>query len=739
MPAPALRLHTIADASTAPRLPEGLTARFAAALSAEGAVVPGRLGGLLRALAEDWRAGEPAELTLIDARSALHACGLAVEVGRPPLDTRADAPGPAAWGSLWFAPAAEGWQLWECTAQSGWHRVAGEGATPSGAGYLFGRAVARASVAGPPVAGTGDDASRDAPGTGEEPARDGIRAYAAWAAGLLKGRVGGIAAASLLVNLGLLVMPLFAMIVYDKVVSNGIFETLWALAFGVLVFQGIEIGVRVLRARQVERLAQVLDERIDRQLFAALLQPARRAGSQPGLAARFLTRYQELGGARDFFSATYLLAVADLPFVLLVWLAIGIIAWPLLLVVLAWTALYVIAGTLLKQRGLYAARAFARGQVAKQAVLTDALSSLDLLRTSHAGGLLFRRFMTHARDNALNAAWVRDEAARGAHLSQLVHTGTYVSLIVAGAYLVFDRQLSVGALVAASMLSSRTLGVTGAALITLGRWKELQRALGSLSAFLVPGEGPADGAAPGPVSRSPEAVAGRITVHGLRHEYTNGRPALAGFDLTIEAGERVALLGRPGSGKSTLARALAGAIAPTGGEVRVDNVSLLQHDASGRSRWLAFKPQEPGLVAGTVEDNILAGLPPHADEAQRMLALERGLHLSGLDRDLARGSLALDHRVEEYGANLSGGQRQKIALARTFALPARIVILDEPTNGLDPESEKLLVSRLAQLRDTTMIVATHSATMLSLTERVIALGNGVPVADGRTAELVRTD
>jgi ABC-type bacteriocin/lantibiotic exporter with double-glycine peptidase domain len=222
----------------------------------------------------------------------------------------------------------------------------------------------------------------------------------------------------------------------------------------------------------------------------------------------------------------------------------------------------------------------------------------------------------------------------------------------------------------------------------------------------------------------------------LAHGYGGTSWALKDITLHIRAGERVALMGRPGSGKSTLARVLAHAIAPTEGEVRVDDVALSAHSLHSRAQWLSFKPQEATLVAGTVESNILAALPADAPAQERTEALQRALYLSGMDLELSSGTLSLSQPVEEYGANLSGGQRQKVALARALAVPAKVLILDEPTNGLDPESEKRLVEGLARL---TLILVSHSARALALCPRVIALDRGRVVADGATRDLVKVD
>jgi ABC-type bacteriocin/lantibiotic exporter with double-glycine peptidase domain len=244
--------------------------------------------------------------------------------------------------------------------------------------------------------------------------------------------------------------------------------------------------------------------------------------------------------------------------------------------------------------------------------------------------------------------------------------------------------------------------------------------------------------APIALHRPIESLQGRLTTHAIGHSYTAERDVLQALNLTFEQGERVGLLGRAGSGKSTLLRILAGAVQPREGDVRVDHVSLLNIMPADRASWLAFKPQESTLIAGTLEDNILLNLPLDATPLERVQALRHALHYSGLDHDLNSGVLSLDHRVEEYGANLSGGQRQKVALARCLAPQPRIILLDEPTSGLDTESEKLIVDRLAQLHGVTLLIATHSAKVLSITQRVVVLEHGRLIADGLTQQLLQS-
>ncbi len=567
--------------------------------------------------------------------------------------------------------------------------------------------------------------------------RGASQGYWQWVSQVLRGRMGSLVVMSLLINMGLLTIPLFTMLVYDKVVHNGIFETLWALGLGVMLFLLVEIVLRSWRTVQVERLSQWLDQRLDARMFSSLLTPASSAGSQPGMTARFLSLYRDLAASRDFFSSHYLLALADLPFVLILWGVIAWIALPLWAMLMAWTVLFVLVGLWMKSRSRRLSVETSRLQTKKFALLADALSSMDALRTSHVGLVFQRRFSQACQDHSDFQALMREDVHRFSLWSQVVFAGSYVSLLMVGAYLVFGQQLSQGALIAVAMLSGRTLMAIGQSLMTLGRWQELRESLRALSPFLM--EPDNEGTEPMADAGSAQLMRGDIKLLQVGHAYSAQTTVLDSVTLHIKAGEKVALLGRPGSGKSTLARILVQAVKPSRGEVRLDDVGLGQCSLPERAKWLSFKPQEAVLVAWAVERNILAALPPGTSEALRAQALKRGIVLSGLDLELSQGSLALNQVVDEYGSNLSGGQRQKVALARALALEVPVVVLDEPSNGLDPESERLLVQRLATLQNVTLVLVSHSARLLSLCSRVIALDRGRVVADGPTEQVVRVD
>jgi ABC-type bacteriocin/lantibiotic exporter with double-glycine peptidase domain len=222
------------------------------------------------------------------------------------------------------------------------------------------------------------------------------------------------------------------------------------------------------------------------------------------------------------------------------------------------------------------------------------------------------------------------------------------------------------------------------------------------------------------------------SVIGLDKKY-EGRPAaLENVSVTIAPGERIALLGRPGAGKTTLLRCLAGICKPDSGQILIDGLALDDIARADRMRWMAYKSQDPELFAGTLEDNLrIAG----GRDSKRV---SEAIWASGLDVELKSGRMTLGMHLSERGSNLSGGQRQKVALARVLAQPCRILLLDEPTLGLDPESERLLAERLPRLLGSTtvLIMTTHSAIMLETVQRIIALDGGKVVADGLREKLV---
>ncbi len=526
--------------------------------------------------------------------------------------------------------------------------------------------------------------------------------------------------AGIAVNFIALLVPVFTMLVYDRIVGNRISETLWALALGMLLAAILDFSLRAIRAWYVEHIASNSDVLLDRALLRRLLHHD--AAVLPPVGA-VLNKYKELAAARDFITSGYLLSAADLPFYLLFMLALWLIGGWVVLVPLVTGILMVITHMACAMPAKDYGSKSRKAAGSKVSLLAEILSEGELLKTSMLRVPVSRRWQDESEAAASAGARGRFWTALAGVSSNFWMMLTTVGTLVAGVYQIEARALTTGGLIACTMLASRSMMSLASVTVLFTRFKEMQRSGKELDDLLGDnGEEPK-----APQSVAPRPLEGRITVRRLGYRFkADGPLALDGLTFNIEPGERVGLLGRPGSGKTTLLRCMAGVVRPSTGEVLVDGVTIRQHDAYSRARWLSYKPQDPILFEGTLEENILAG----AEFADRD-ALARALEVAGLHESIRRGELNLGMMIEPRGVNLSGGQRQAVALARSLVTSPSILLLDEPTNGLDAAGEKLIAARLREFsQGRTLVVATHSHIMLAMLDRLIVVEGGRIVADG---------
>ena len=527
--------------------------------------------------------------------------------------------------------------------------------------------------------------------------------------------------ASLFINAGQLLLPLFAMLVYDKIANNGLFETLWSLTIGMVIYLAADTGMRFVRSWSTERIGLDLTLRSDETLWGKLVS---QVDLPAGGFSRFLSNYRDLTLSRDFISTSYLLALADMPFLLLYLTVIAIIAWPLMIVAFLLVVLYAGAGLLMQLRINNLSKESERDNTRKLTFMGEVLGCLDVVRTA-PGSDAFQRRWRDLTDQSANVDAKRHLSANYLGvLSTVMMTSTTVVILVAGVYLIHAQAMSIGKLIACNLLANRAMGLVASLFSVLGKWQDFQRAAERM-------EGSLERVTKKECTPRPTTT-GHISVIGLSKLY-EGRPAaLEAVSLTVSPGERVALLGRPGAGKTTLLRCLAGLCRPDAGQILIDGLALDDIARFDRMRWMAYKSQDPSVFAGTLEANLrIAGGRDNNRFSEAIWA-------SGLENEFKSGRMSLGMQLEERGNNLSGGQRQKVAMARVLAQSTRILLLDEPTLGLDPESERLLAERLPKLMDSSaiLIMTTHSAIMLNTVQRIIALDGGKVVADGPRDKLV---
>lgn len=527
--------------------------------------------------------------------------------------------------------------------------------------------------------------------------------------------------ASLFINAGQLLLPLFAMLIYDKIAQNGLFETLWALVFGMGIYLATDAGMRLVRSWVTERISVDLTLRSDETLWSKLVaQVDLPAGGFP----RFLSNYRDLTLSRDFVSSSYLLSIADIPFLLLYLIVIGIIAWPLMIVAIILVLLYAGVGLLLQRRQNDLSKEAEQKNTLKLSFMGETLGCLDVVRTTPGAGTFLRRWRELADQSTSFDTKRRLAVQQMGMFSSIMQTVTTVVVLTTGVYLIHAQVLSTGKLIACNLLASRAMALVASLFAVTGKWQDFMRSAARMESSL-------EEVAERECTPRPQII-GNIAVIGLGKHYEGRPPALETVSFSIAPGERIALLGRPGAGKSTLLQCLGGLCRPDTGQILIDGLALDDIARFDRVQWLAYKGQDPAVFAGTLEENLrISGCKDQNRFAGAIWA-------SGLESEFQSGRMSLGMQLDERGHNLSGGQRQKVALARVLAQPSQILLLDEPTLGLDPESERLLAERLPKLLDSSavLIMTTHSPIMLKTVQRIIALDGGRVVADGAREKLV---
>ena len=543
-----------------------------------------------------------------------------------------------------------------------------------------------------------------------------------------RARLAELVLTGLLINAVGLLLPLFTMLVYDKVVGNHVNETLWALALGLALFVALELGMRAMRTHTVESVACRVDAAMERRLLDRLFAPG---GPMPPVGL-MLARYRDFQSARDFVSSNWLVALADAPFVAVFLAAIYLVGGPIVLVPLFAGLLLIGVHALLHLPANRYAELATQAQARKMTVLSEILGAGELVRATPLRYLLGRRFAQQADDTALALARGRFWTHLGHHVSAVVATLGAIGVLVMGVYRIEARELSIGGLIACSMLAGRTVMMLSGLSLIVSRWRELRRAMQSLDGLFQDEvkRPPIDPGSAQWVSRT-----NSLQLRGVGFAHEPSRPLLDKLDLDIPPGQFVVLLGRPGAGKTTLLKLLGGLLRPVAGEVLLDGHALADWPASARAREVSVKPQDPALFEGTLAENIVAG----ADAMVTPETFGQALAVSGLDQWIARGELSLSQRLLPGGANLSGGQRQLVALARTLAQASPVVLLDEPTVGLDQATETGIVTRLRSwCEGRTVVVATHSAAMVAAADRLIVLEGGRIAADGPPSRVLVT-
>ncbi|WP_244437549.1 type I secretion system permease/ATPase [Roseivivax isoporae] len=532
--------------------------------------------------------------------------------------------------------------------------------------------------------------------------------------------------ASLAANVLAVATALFSMQVYDRVVPSNAFDTLWILASGVALAILLELVLRVSRASLIDVSGRDLDLKLSSQLFDRVANM--RLAHQPASTGVFANQVRDFATVREFFTSGTVTALCDIPFVLVFVAVIWFIGGPIALVTLAGVVLTVVPGLLMQKRLARASRENAREAAALNGLLLETITNLETVKAARAETRLQHTYAQLSATMAGTAVTTRNLTNVMTQLVSGIQKIAYAGVIITGVYLISAGELTVGSLIACTMLSSRTMTPMGQVAGLLARWQQVRAAMEGLDRIMeLPVERPADRHFVRAASLQGEY---RLEDVVFRHDPA-APPVVNIRELSIAPGERIALLGGNGAGKSSFMRLMAGLTDPQQGSVLLDDLALSQIDPLDRRRQIGYLPQSVALFQGTLRDNLLRDHGLHSDED-----LLQALDAVGLGSFVRRHVRGLDLQIHGNG-NVSGGQRQAIGLARILLQDPRIVLLDEPTAAFDHITEANVIAHLKTwLEGRTTIISTHRRELLALTQRTLVLKDGKIARDGDLMQIL---
>ena len=531
-----------------------------------------------------------------------------------------------------------------------------------------------------------------------------------------------VALAALLINLLALASPLFTMNVYDRVVPNHAIPTLWALAIGVILSLVFDFVLKVARGQIINVAGKQADNELASKIFAHAL--AIDFEKRPVSSGQFANHIREFETVREFITSSSLVSLIDVAFIgifiAVLFLLVGPIAFvPLLAIPI------VLAISFFVQAPLSGAIEQSHKESAiRHSILVESIANLDTVRALNAEG-------------GMQTKWERSVAASSAAImtgrfwaliaqsgTGLVQASVSIGIIVWGVYLISSGDITMGALIAAMMLSGRVLAPLANVANTLTRLRQTLHSYKTLNDVM----STETERKPGRTYINKRIASGSVEFKGVDFRYPGAEDdSLRNVSFKVTPGETVGLIGRVGSGKSTIGRLTSGLYYPSRGVVLIDGTDTRQFDPADLRANVGFLSQDNVLFSGTVRENISAGDAFVDDDA-----LIEAARIAGVDEFVSQHPQGYDLQVGEGGRFLSGGQKQAVALARILLRKPRVLFLDEPSSHLDLASEKRLITRLKEYNsaDTTVIISTHRMSLVELTNRLITLEQGRLALDG---------
>lgn len=536
----------------------------------------------------------------------------------------------------------------------------------------------------------------------------------------------GVAATFVLSMLGL-VAALYSMQVYDRVIPSKGYSTLWVLTIGVVISIILELVIKQVRAYMVDRACKLIDQELSAVFFGKALDI--RLDARPGTVGTFASQIRQFESVRNFLTSSSLFIMADLPFAILFIGVIALLAGPVSLVPLVMVPVSILAGLAFRRSMEKLTSEHMEESNLKNGLLIEAIDGIESVKAANAEWKMLTRWRAMTAHLASNELKLRMMSSLSSNVTQSLQQISYVGMVAVGAYAINAGHLTMGSLIACSIISGRALTPVAQLSSLIVQWEHARLALKALNAIMAM---PSDR---DPQERLvvPEKCHGELRMDKVGFAYAKGAPSVEVTALQIRPGERIAILGAVGSGKSTFIKLLAGLYKPMSGHLFLDDVDVTHLAPEYVRESMGYLPQDVRLFNGTLRDNLTLGLPMPSDTQ-----ILRAAAMTGLDSAIQNHPKGLELTIAEGGRGLSGGQRQLVGLTRMLLACPKVLLLDEPTASMDGQLEIKVMRHLFQEmpKDAVIVVVTHKPALLPHVDRVLVMDRGRIVLDGPRDEVL---
>ena len=534
--------------------------------------------------------------------------------------------------------------------------------------------------------------------------------------------------ASLLINLFVLATPLFTMNVYDRVIPNNAQETLMVFTIGIVFIYLLDFFIKSTRGYLLELAAKKSDIIMSSIIFEKVLDL--KMEEHPPSVGSFANSLKDFESVRSFFTTATMTAIIDLPFTIIYLAIIYYIAGNLVFVPMITILLILIYSLSIRKPIRDSIELSHEASAKKNGLLIETLQNIETVKTMRLSNKIQWEWEESTGEIAKVNLKSRILSSSIPNITNLLIQLNTVFVIVFGVYMIQEFDLTMGGLIAAIMLTARTVSPMGQAASLISTYADARSSYETLEAIISK-----------PLEREEgkefldlENITGKIEFKNVTFSYPGAEIlALDNISFSIEAGEKIAIIGRIGSGKSTIAKLLLKLYEPTSGTILIDDIDISQIDPVNLRRSISYVPQDIHLFKGTLKDNVISSERAPSDED-----VVNATKISGAYEFVHSHPRGYAMPIGERGAGLSGGQKQSVGVARALLSNATIMLMDEPTNAMDQSTESNLIKNLQkEVVDKTMILVTHKMNILGLVNRVIVMNNSKILIDGTKNEVMR--